>query len=81
MRFTDPIQNIRPALCGDALIHGEHRETQIIKVCDAVIGPRPSPKTLGSVQSTATSVTGLSTWRRLLVLYRRDDICGEQIYY
>lgn len=75
MRLTDPIQNIRPALCGDTLIDSEHRETQIIKMCDAVIGPGPSPMTLGSVQSTAPTVTGLSARRRLLVLNSRDDIC------
>lgn len=77
MTFTHPIQNIRPALCGDTLIHSEHRETQIIKVSYAVIGPGPSPMTLGSVQSTAPPVTGLSAWRRLLVLYRRDDVCDK----
>ncbi len=46
---TDPVQNIRPALSGDALVYSEHGKSQIVKVGNAVIWPGPTIVALGSI--------------------------------
>lgn len=47
--ITDPVQNIRPALSGDALVYREHGKSQIVKVGNAIIWPGPTTPTFGSI--------------------------------
>ena len=69
-----PVEDVGPALRGDALVHGEHGEAQVVKVCDAAVGAGPAGSTLRPVDGAATAVSCLSTRRSLLILHRGDNI-------
>ena len=39
--LTHIVEDIHPALHGDALEHGEHGKQDVVKLRDAVVGPQP----------------------------------------
>ena len=41
LTVMDPVEDVRPALQGDALEDGEHGEDEVVKVGDAVVGTLP----------------------------------------
>lgn len=49
---THPVQDISPPFHGDALVHGEHGEAEVVKVGDAMIGPRPAAPALAAIDGT-----------------------------
>lgn len=46
---THPVEHVGPALHSDALVHGQHGEAKVVKVGDAVVGPRPAAPALAAV--------------------------------
>lgn len=47
--LTHPVEDIGPALHGDALVHGEHGEAEVVEVGDAVVGPRPAAPAFAAI--------------------------------
>lgn len=72
MSFSDtyPVQNICPALHGDALKHREHGKSKIVKVGDAVLRSLPVRLALGAVL-TLPPVGRLGGTRGRIVFRRR----------
>lgn len=59
---THPVEDISPPFHGDALVHGEHREAEVVKVGDAMVGPWPASSALTTIDGAgaprASSRTG-----------------------
>lgn len=53
---THPVKNVRPALHGDALEHGEHGEGEVVEVGDAPVGAHPAAPTLRAVGGALAAV-------------------------
>lgn len=58
---THPVEDICPPFHGDALVHGEHREAEVVKVGDAVVGSRPASSALAAVDGAGASGASSST--------------------
>ena len=71
---THPVEDIGPPLHGDALVHGEHGEAEVIKVGDAMVGPRPATPTLAAIDGAWTPRARPGAGRGLLVLHGGHDI-------
>lgn len=71
MSFSDtyPVQHVCPALHGDALKHGEHGKSKVVKVGDAVLGSLPARLALGAVL-TLPPVRRLGGTRGRVILCR-----------
>ena len=68
---TYVVEDVHPALHGDALEHGEHREQDVVKVGDAEVGARPVLLTLCTVGTrpgrgllATRPISDLVTWQR-----------------
>lgn len=46
---THPVKDVSPSLHGDALVHGEHGEAEVVKVGDAMVGPWPATPALTAI--------------------------------
>ena len=53
------VHNVRPALHGDALEHGQHRQPEVVEVGDTEVGPLPLLQTVvlvGAVEATGSPI-------------------------
>ena len=57
-----PVENVGPALHGDALEHSEHGEQKIVKVGDAVVGALPAFSANRTVYRAMTTMPCYRTW-------------------
>lgn len=53
---TYPVQDVCPALHGDALKHGEHGKGKVIEVGDASVWANPATPALRAVGGTLASI-------------------------
>lgn len=51
-----PVENVGPALHGDALEHSEHGKQKIVEVGDAVVGALPALPASCSIEQAMTAV-------------------------
>lgn len=63
---TYPVQDVCPALHGDALEHCQHGEGKIVEVGDAVLGPVP-PRLAHSAVLTLTPMACLQSTRGRII--------------
>lgn len=75
---THPVQDLRPALHGDALVHGKHGEAEVVKVGDAVVGARPAASALAAVDGARAPRARPGAGRWLLVLHCGHNICRQK---
>lgn len=54
---THPVQDVGPALHGDALEDRQHGKQEVVKVGDAVIGTLPTLPAHGAVEGALAPVT------------------------
>lgn len=61
-----PVENIRPALHGDALKNCQHGEEDVVEVCDAAVGAFPLSPALRPIPFTKPPAAGKRTRRGII---------------
>lgn len=54
---SHPVQHVSPALHGDTLEHSQHGKQEVVKVCDAIVGPMPTIPTHNAIERAVTPMT------------------------
>lgn len=62
-----PVEDISPALHGDALEDCQHGEEEVVEVGDAAVGAVPPAAALGAVDDALAAVAGEGTWHRVVL--------------
>ena len=71
---TYPVEDVGPALHGDALVDGEHGEAEVVEVRDAVVGAGPPATALAAADGAGPAGARPGAGGRLLVLHRGHDV-------
>ena len=73
---THIVQDVGPALHGDALEHGQHRQAEVVEVGDAEVGPLPVRRTIVPIGTLVAGAVS-STWHWLVNHTTCQSYTGE----
>ena len=64
--LAHPVEDVDPALHGDALEHGQHGKPDVVEGGDAVIGPLPLLEADGDVEVAGVCARGSLRWHPIV---------------
>ena len=70
-----PVENLSPALHGNALEHSEHGKQKIVEVGDAVVGALPALSANCAIEQAMTAVPW---YRTRCGLFLHEGTCGKE---